>query len=351
MSLHESLETYRPRITSYLEDFLQEKIKKSHPEYAHLYEALHDFSTKGKLLRGCFFLLSYEMSGGKDWQRVIPIAAAIEINGSALLIHDDIIDHDLLRRGKASIYAQYIEKGKKLGAHDPQEFGVGAGIMVGDLAIILGYELLEKAQLQPHIRSKVYDAFTQDMQTTSIGQMMDLIASSTTKEPSEEEILEMYRLKTARYSLVNPFVMGAYAAEVDEAFATQVESFSEQLGIIFQIKDDEIGLMGDAKVTGKRAGSDVMENKKTLIRRYLFDTTDAENRHILDATFGNQDISQHDLDRLIAIIKSSGVQDKIQKRLDAMARDVVSQIQNLSVTEEYKKILTELTHYSLTRNK
>ena len=351
MNLFTYLNNWKPTISSYLETFLQEKSTTVPKDYTHLYNTLRNFSIRGKFLRGCFVLLSYEMAGGKNPNEMIPAAAAVEINQSAMLMHDDIIDHDLLRRGEPSVYAQYIEEGKKLQAHDPNHFGVGVGISLGDLCIFLGHELLDKVQLTQEKSRAMRVQFAQDMQCTGIGQVMDFTFSSTPHEPSEEEILEMYRLKTARYSLVNPFLMGAQAAGAGQEYLTALSTLCEELGVIFQIKDDGIGLLGDEKITGKTAHSDVKENKKTLIRKYLFELADAKNKEFLSRCFGSSELGQEDFNKLKNYVQTSGAQEKINEKLQSMAGNVRGLIKRLSLSQQYKDLLFELVDYSLARDK
>lgn len=351
MNLFEYVGKRKDEIEMYLDVALREKAESTNKDYAHLYESLREFSIKGKHLRGCFFLLSYEMAGGKNLEAVIPVAAAIEINGSALLIHDDIMDKDMLRRGGMSMFAKYIEEGKKIKAFDPHDYGVGSGILIGDIGIILGFELLDRAGIEKDFRQKVFTQYAQDMQITAVGQMMDYDFSSTSREPNEEEILEMYRMKTARYSLINPFLMGAQATGANEEYCATLLKIAENLGILFQIRDDVMGLMGDEKETGKAARSDVRENKKTLIRKYLFESAEGDNAELLKKTFGSDQISDDDFAELVNFVKTSGVEERINQKLQSMAAEIRKEVKQLSIEQSFKDLMEELIQYSLTRTK
>jgi geranylgeranyl pyrophosphate synthase len=351
MNLFEYVGNRKEEISAYLEVQLKEKASQTDKKYAHLYDSLREFAIKGKHLRGCLFLFSYEMAGGSDINAVLPIAAAIEINGSALLIHDDIMDNDLLRRGGPSMFAQYIEEGKKMRVHNPKEYGVGTGILIGDIAIILGFELLDRTLINRDIRSKVLQRYAQDMQITAVGQMMDFDFSSVDQEPTEEEILKIYSLKTAQYSLINPFLMGAEAVGASKEYCRALLEIAKTLGIIFQIRDDVMGLLGDEKVTGKAARSDVRENKKTLIRRYLFEAANEEQTQHLLRVFGNKDIADKDFEALINFVKTSGVEEKIDNQLKEMANEVLKKLDALKLDEKHHSMMKELVQYSLTRAK
>ena len=351
MDLFDYIQKRKNEISTYIDFALKEKAKDTDREYVHLYDSLREFSTKGKHLRGCFFLLSYEMAGGKNVEQLMPAAAAIEINGSALLIHDDIMDNDMLRRGGPSMFAQYIEKGKEISAISPQHYGVSAGILIGNIALMLGFELLNRAGIDSDYKSEVYKRYAQDMQITAVGQMMDFDVGNTTREPNEEEILKIYKLKTAQYSLVNPFIMGAQAAGAPDEYRSALLDVCTTLGIIFQIKDDMVGLLGNEEETGKAARSDVRENKKTLIRKYLFDATQGDDKELLTRVFGSDTISDKDFATLVSLIHSTGVDKKIDQKMQGMAETVLEKIKLLHLDERYASLMKELVTYSLSRSK
>lgn len=351
MNISEYISAKKTLISQYLDNAINEKVASIETAYQHLYTSLGETSAKGKHLRGCFFLLSYEMAGGTELADVLPMAAAIEVNGSALLVHDDIMDNDMLRRGSPSMFARYIEEGKKIRAHDPIRYGVGAGILIGDIGILFGFELLNRANVSAECRRMIFERYSQDVQTTAVGQMIDFDFSNTTSEPTEEDILKLYSMKTAQYSLVNPFLMGALAAGAHRAYCAQLTDICNDLGIIFQIRDDVMGLLGDEKVTGKAAQSDVRENKKTLIRKYLFEIAEEENKEQLDRVFGNPTISESDFTALLAFVASSKVEDRINQKLTSMASSTLTKLNALSLPKEYLQLMNELVDYSLTRSK
>lgn len=351
MELSEYIAQQKSKIDNYLEDVFKEKLADTDKNYTHLYSSLQNFATKGKHLRGCFFLLSYEMAGGNNVDAMVPAAAAIEINGSALLIHDDIMDNDLLRRGGKSIFAQYIEKGKEIGAVKPREYGISSGILIGDIGIIMGFELLGRTPISPEYRDIVFARYAREMQITAVGQMMDYDFSSTHNEPTEEEILQIYTMKTAHYTMINPFLMGAQAAGASPEYCATLTELCRTLGVIFQIRDDVMGLMGDQKETGKAPHSDVRENKKTLIRRYLFEVAKEKDLELLHKLFGSEVISDNDFASLVALIKNSGTESRIEKKISDMANDALISLKKLSLPTHYDSAMKQLIHYSLTRTK
>ena len=145
--------------------------------------------------------------------------------------------------------------------------------------------------------------------------------------------------------------MGAQAAGAPDEYRSALLDVCTTLGIIFQIKDDMVGLLGNQEETGKAARSDVRENKKTLIRKYLFDATQGDDKELLTRVFGSDSISDNDFDQLVILIKSRGVDKKIDQKMQGMAETVLEKIELLHLDERYTALMKELVSYSLSRSK
>src|SRR6185437_3870747 len=112
---------------------------------------------------------------------------------------------------------------------------------------------------------------------------------------TQEEIEQVYRYKTARYTFSLPLMLGALLAQKDATIIQQLENFGEKIGTLFQLKDDDISLFGKEETTGKPEGSDIRENKKTLHRHYLFQYASSEEKQQLQTLFGKQNLTKNDI--------------------------------------------------------
>lgn len=355
MQLTNYLEKHRREISMYLTKYFSELIESAPKEYKEMYRNLHDFSLRGKMVRGSFTLLSYEIFGGKKIEDALPVAASLEINHSALLIHDDIMDNDNLRRGESSMHAQYISMAEAKGIDKPKDFGQAMGIIIGDIGITLAYELLQHYKGRTQRKELLFQNYTSVLKSTCWGQAMDVVFASGTTEPSEKEILEMYRLKTARYSFVNPFTLGAIGAGLYEKLSRsekeEFEMFFENMGIVYQMVDDEFGIFGVTQEIGKEIGSDVVENKKTLMRHYLLERISLEEREWVMSLSGSGAIGKKDLDRLKKLLVDSGTFDALKAKLSNMKQVLLADIDHLPVLPEYSPLIRELVEYNFTRSK
>jgi octaprenyl-diphosphate synthase len=199
----------------------------------------HLFQMQGKMFRPTLLLLAEEATGSRD-PRATTLAAVIELIHLATLVHDDSVDHSVLRRGMPTVNSLFSHQ---------------VSVIMGDYlysrAVI---ELVRLDDLEP---LRILSRVTNDM---TIGEMRQLLAHDPL-EFSEEQYDLLIRAKTA--SLVSGACeIGGLGAGADERAA--LRRFGEALGMAFQVVDDLLDYTEDASVTGKPFGSDLREHKVTL---------------------------------------------------------------------------------------
>ena len=350
MNLADYFSNHKKDIASHLTAYLREKEAASGKELAGHFARLAEFAVRGKMLRGIFVILSYEAyGGGKVDSADINAAAAMELAHSSFLIHDDIMDRDLLRRGQATIFAQYITKAKKDKVPDPELYGQAMGILSGDLAIMMCHELLAKSSSNAESAQKIAQVSAKEIQQVILGQFLDYQFGQTNEEPSEGQILQMYMLKTGGYTFALPLVIGAILAGASEAEVAQLDEMGRNLGTIFQIKDDEMGLFGTEEFIGKPIGTDIRENKKTLIRQLLFEQASPEEKKHLDSLFGNQNLTQEEVKKVCDLIDSHKIRETVGERINKLSQEARQIIQKLNIADEPRKLLLHLEEYNRSR--
>jgi geranylgeranyl diphosphate synthase type I len=180
--------------------------------------------------------------------------------------------------------------------------------------------------------------------------MLDVRWGSSGGDVSEKDVLELYRYKTGRYTFSLPLSSGALLAGADEQQRQRLEHIGELLGIVFQLRDDELGLYGDEKALGKPIGSDVREGKKTPFYLKLMDRVEDEEREKLLGIFGNAEAAGEDIERVRSLVESLGVRDEIVKSCERLSREASAEIESLEgVNGEAYRILEELLDYGLKR--
>ncbi len=217
-------------------------------------QRLYEYTSRGKLLRGVFVCLSAESFGRKIDTEVLDTASALELAQTALLIHDDIMDQDDFRRGKPSMHKIYEQDG-----YDPQT-SMSLAICLGDVVLFHLFRYLDK---------NLVDLFSKELTKTALGQTFDVSKASSSEEISKEDILYIIQNKTANYTFSLPFQAGLSLSN-HEQYRDDIVELSRLLGLIFQIRDDELNYLPQTQI-GKSSGGDIRENKKTLCRAMLIE--------------------------------------------------------------------------------
>lgn len=211
----------------------------------------------GKSVRGSLAIFSYTMFARNCQIKIaLPIAAGLELIHAGALIHDDVMDQDDMRRHMKAMHRQFDQ------FSPDKRFGESMAINIGDLCFFLAFEQFASMS-SPNI-AKLIALASREFSAVTIGQQFDVASSYVAHQSTEDEILSLYKYKTARYTFSLPLMMGALLASTDDATLTLLEKIGESTGILFQIRDDELNIVGDPAKTGKSIGSDRKNHKQTL---------------------------------------------------------------------------------------
>jgi geranylgeranyl diphosphate synthase type I len=310
------------------------------------------FSRGGKMLRGKLLVRSYLLSGGDAGGEgeAVRAAAALELIHAAFLIHDDIMDQDRSRRGAPSLHAQYQELGRSQGLRAPGHFGQSMGICAGDVALFLAFRLLSGLEAEDGVRRRLLALFSRETSRVAVAQMQDVYHGARPDMAAEEEIITLYRHKTARYTFSLPLMAGAVLAAGPEALCAGLEAIGESLGLIFQIKDDELGLFGSEEKIGKPAGSDVREGKKTLYLLYLWQRADKAQKAMLAGVIGGRRSDPAGLAAVRRLVEKLGVREDVAARLSELAEETRERIRACAVLPDpFRAMLLDFLAYNLKR--
>lgn len=296
------------------------------PGGAALLELIRDYAARGKMLRGGLVYLGAALAGRPRVPSLGDAAAAMEFFQAGLLIHDDIMDRDERRRGGASVHSSYAAEGRSAGAADPAHLGASLAICAGDVCFFEALRALSSlASGAGSGAAPILALCGEELSVVGLAQMADCRFGELPAEPSEEEILAMYRGKTARYSFSLPLALGAaLGGRLDLREA--VFAIGDLAGLAFQLRDDEIGIFGDPERTGKILGSDIRENKKTIWRARLLARAGGEEGRRLRSLYGKADLSAVDLEYLRYLTVSLGVRAELEawrESLLARAKELV----------------------------
>jgi geranylgeranyl diphosphate synthase, type I len=310
-----------------------------------VFDRLAEFITRGKCIRGTLFYYTANELGRQNKKDLLDFAVGIELIHAALLIHDDIMDNDVLRRGKPSIYAQYIDEVFGASHELAVETAKSIAISIGDLAIFIAFEIFSRALKNNPNGVEIMNILVRDYSRTGLGQIDDVLFSGSDIEPTPREISRVFLYKTARYTFSIPLTMAALFAGKSKSFISDLDKIGENMGIVFQMRDDEIGFWGNQAEIGKTIGIDIVKNNKNLIRYYLYKNSSEKDKSKLNKIFGKSTVTAKDLKiiRDIAIFNGTAVNlQKIKEKYITFAKNGIDKIKQKNIKVSLNNLLIYL---------
>lgn len=318
---------FRTRIDEQLSSFVAAqrlRLAELGPSLEPFIDAAADFVAGGKRLRPQFCYAGWLVAGGDpDESGIMTAAAAFEwLQGSALA-HDDLMDESDTRRGKPSIHRHFEARHRATaGAGDAAQFGRSAAVLLGDLMLTWSDELFRNCGLD----TVDAGAFYLDLCKTEVvaGQYLDVVGQ-TRREFSVADAMQVVRFKSAKYTIERPLHVGAALAGADDQLLTKLSAFGLPLGEAFQLRDDVLGVFGDPEVTGKPAGDDLREGKRTILIARTAELTDDAGRELLSRGLGYAEY----IDRLRELIVSTGAAEAVEADIGSLEREAEEALEAL----------------------
>jgi geranylgeranyl diphosphate synthase type I len=296
----------------------------------------------GKRLRPAFAYWGYRAAGGVDRDEVVAGAAALEFVQASALVHDDVMDGSDTRRGEPAVHRRFASlhrESRWLG--DPADFGTASAILLGDICLVWSDELLHSSGLDPAILARARRVFD-DMRTeVTVGQYLDIHAQ-VTGDTSLQRASLVARFKSAKYTVERPLLLGAAFAGAPDEVVRAYSAFGLPLGEAFQLRDDVLGVFGDPAVTGKPAGDDLREGKRTYLVAAAFDTADEASARELREGLGDPSLDEAGIHRLREIITATGALDRTEERISELTRSALAALGNVALDPEGVEALTQL---------
>ncbi len=321
------------------------------PELEAPVAVLRELTTGGKLLRPAFCYWGYRAAGAPDGEEIVAAAAALELLHVSALIHDDVMDGSDRRRGRPSAHRQFEQLHRTADwSGAPEGFGYGAAILLGDLVLAWSDELLRGCGL-PADRVAAGIAVFEAMRTEVIaGQYLDLVAQSAGDAPSDEtedaalsRALRVLRYKTAKYSVERPLQLGATLAGAEPALVEAFSAFGIPLGEAFQLRDDLLGVFGDPERTGKPAGDDLREGKRTVLVATAMTAADDADRATLRTLLGDPTLDADGVEQLRDVLVRTGAVDEVEKMIERLTAQAVDALTEAPIVDPTaRQVLADL---------
>lgn len=294
-------------------------------------------------------LLTYEMYSSADVKTILPAAAAQELLHLAMLIHDDIIDRDLTRYGKENVAARYLKHyGNSIkDENERHHYAQSAAILAGDLLISEAYMLITQTDVDPKAILRAQQLVSQSVFHVIGGELLDTEAAFRADKASDP--LKIAEQKTASYSFVSPFLVGATLAGAPQGQLHILQSLGEVLGIAYQLRDDIMGVFGNVSQTGKSTEGDIREGKRTVLIQEFRTRASADDLVVFNKSFGNRTASPKEIKTIKHIIEKSGAKAAVESIIEEHHRKALELLDTLAIDDSHKKAFEQLVELALMR--
>ncbi|MFA5926910.1 MAG: polyprenyl synthetase family protein [Patescibacteria group bacterium] len=354
MDAKTQLQEYKQKLDIELNKYLTAKVQEADrisPLTRELMEYIADLTLRGgKRIRAALMYYSYVAHGGKNTDEVLLASMSMELSETYLLIHDDIMDNDSLRRGGMTINTSYRQIGENL-YHDKintRNFGNSMAMLAGNVACALSNELIARSNFDKKDIVRALDELNRVYVVEQYGQMLDVL-SQLRENITTKDVLLVHQLKTAPYTFEGPLRIGAILAGADEKSLQKLSDYAIPLGIAFQIQDDILGMFGSEEKLGKPVISDLKEGKKTLLILKALDRATARQREIIEINLGNKKTTMNGLKDVREVINQTKSLDYSKAMAKKLVEEAVSAMNLLKLKKEGSVFLQNIADYMINR--
>ena len=304
----------------------------------------------GKRLRPLFAYAGFAAAGGSVEKSAIRAMAALELLQACALIHDDLMDGSDTRRGKPSIHRHFesVHVQEQLDGFAPQ-YGLSAAVLLGDLALVWSDQMLNTAGLTTEQFARVLPFYNEMRVELMAGQFLD-IHEQTQKNTSVDRSMKIARYKSGKYTIERPLHLGAAMTPSSKEVTDALSAYGLPLGEAFQLRDDLLGVFGDPSVTGKPAGDDLREGKRTVLIAMTHERQSPAQLEICKKYFGKPDIDAEGVAILQDIIESTGARSELEATIDRLTDQSLTAAQSQVFTDDGKALLVELANIATKRS-
>ncbi|MGO4689920.1 polyprenyl synthetase family protein [Glaciibacter sp. 2TAF33] len=316
--------------------------------YVALWDSLALAAAGGKRMRPALVLAAYAGFGGRNSVAAIRVGVAFELLHTAFIIHDDLIDGDLTRRGIPNVAGAFQARGRAHGGDDRRSgsWAAAAGILAGDLALSEAHRTLGTLDVDSTTRARLLDLLDRSIFVSAAGELADVTNSSGGAPASLEAVLATLEQKTAIYSFEAPLLAGAILAGATPEALNVVGCFGRLIGVAFQLTDDTLGVFGDPEETGKSALADLREGKLTALIAHAR-TTDCWPT--IEPFIGDADLDETGAELVRAHLRACGAPQAADDLTRAYAAQALEALEAPVVPAGLRQSLTVLAEAAVSR--
>jgi geranylgeranyl diphosphate synthase type I len=330
-----SFDELRAEVDSELNAFLADRRRVLPDAAALIDEIVRLINSGGKRIRPAFCYWGCRAAGGRHSSASVRAASSLELLHTFAIVHDDIMDSSEERRGVPTVHVLW---------------GLDVALLVGDLALVLADDLFLGSGWPPERVLGAFKWYSGMRQEVIAGQYLDLELSG---QPliAEERARWVAVLKSGRYSIEQPLAIGACLAGADSTLLSRVRAFGAPLGEAFQLRDDLLGTFGERSSVGKPVDSDIREGKRNVpYAKTVAALAGPEREFFVDRWGAGPDLSEEEVDRLRALVESSGARAETERLLEDLTAEALRALEAAALDRDVCDALVELAHLATYRH-
>ncbi|MEV4834060.1 polyprenyl synthetase family protein [Nonomuraea sp. NPDC049486] len=340
-----SMDDLRSQVDLRLREFVERRLPSDgEPDFRPLRDAAEDLLAGGKRLRPAFCYWGWRAAGGGDEPGVFSAAASLELLQASALVHDDVMDKSDLRRGMPAAHRRFQALHEKSAWHgSAEQFGEGAAILLGNLLLIWSGEMWRTSGLPARALAAAQPVHDHMRTELMCGQYLDLLEQAN-GENTFDSALRVALYKSGKYSVEQPLRLGLVLAAggrvpwVDELCTT----YGTRVGIAFQLRDDILGVFGDPATTGKPAGDDLREGKRTMLVARTLAAASPAGAATVRRLLGDPGLDGDGVAALRDIIEGTGALRECEDMIADYLGEALASLEQAPIIAEARTALSEL---------
>lgn len=326
-----------------LTDFLaarDSEITQQGAEVREWLEHLWRFLQRGKFLRPRFAYLGW-LARAEGSTAALRAAASFELLHAFALIQDDVMDESRVRRGQPTVHRALSASHADPAPSRRQRFGESAATLLADLCLVWAGQMLHTCGLPTAAVGRAYPYYDSMRQELAVGQYLDLRSTYRT-DPSAADAFQIARMKSARYTVTGPLVVGASLAGAEPAVRRGLGYYGDAIGEAFQMRDDLLGLFGDPAVTGKPADGDLGRGTVTTAVTMAFERADPTQRQALRRLLDEPSTDSEHVARLRELVLDTGAAAALDAKISERVEIGTRTLHTIAMPESSRTELTAM---------
>lgn len=341
-------DAFRGQVQEVLDSFVEDQrraLQPLGPDAVRLVEAARESVSGGKRLRAMFCRWGHAAvaggTPGDEDPRVLRACAALELLHASALVHDDLMDASDTRRGRPSAHRAFEARHRGAGWRgDAAQYGEAAAILLGDLLLVWSDQLLRTCGSAEGVVLEAMRHFDTARTEVVTGQFLD-VSVQARGDSDAEQSMRVLRYKSAKYTVERPLHVGAALAGGSAEQLAALSAYGLPVGEAFQLRDDLLGVFGDPAVTGKPAGDDLTEGKRTVLVALALEALPQQDRALLDESLG-RNLGDDEVAHLQRLIRASGAAEQVERRIARLTAQALAALDAAPVADQSRAVLRDL---------